>query len=37
MWIDLIDCSKANQEFRGKPGESAYPRIIAQAHFNERI
>ena len=22
--VDLIDCSKANQEFRGKPGEFAY-------------
>lgn len=26
--VDLIDCSKANQEFRGKPGESAYPREL---------
>ncbi|MDO5855428.1 MAG: transposase [Methanobrevibacter smithii] len=25
---DLIDCSKANQEFRGKPGESAYPQEL---------
>ena len=36
--VDLIDCSKANQEFRGKPGESAYPReLLLQTHFNERI
>ena len=26
--VDLIDCSKANQEFRGKPGEFAYPREL---------
>lgn len=26
--VDLIDCSKANQEFRGKSGESAYPREL---------
>ena len=26
--VDLVDCSKANQEFRGKPGEFAYPREL---------
>ena len=26
--VDLIDCSKANQEFRGNPGEFAYPREL---------
>ena len=26
--VDLIDCSKANLEFRGKPGEFAYPREL---------
>ena len=26
--VDLIDCSKANQEFRGTPGEFAYPREL---------
>ena len=26
--VDLIDCSKANNEFRGKPGEFAYPREL---------
>ena len=26
--VDLIDCSKANQEFRGKPGEFAYSREL---------
>ena len=24
--VDLVDCSKANHEFRGTPGEFAYPR-----------
>ena len=41
--VDLIDCSKANNEFRGKPGEFAYPRelllrlILMSVFFNERI
>ena len=26
--VDLIDCSKANKEFRGTPGEFAYPREL---------
>ena len=26
--VDLIDCSQANKEFRGKPGEFAYPREL---------
>ena len=26
--VDLIDCSNANREFRGKPGEFAYPREL---------
>ena len=26
--VDLVDCSKVNQEFRGKPGEFAYPREL---------
>ena len=26
--VDLIDCSRANKEFRGKPGEFAYPREL---------
>ena len=26
--VDLIDCSKANREFRGTPGEFAYPREL---------
>lgn len=26
--VDLVDCSKANKEFRGKPGEFAYPREL---------
>ena len=33
--VDLIDCSKANNEFRGKPGEFAYPRELT--YFNERF
>ena len=28
--VDLIDCSKANNEFRGKPGEFAYPRELQE-------
>ncbi|WP_303737747.1 hypothetical protein [Methanobrevibacter millerae] len=26
--VDLIDCSKANHEFRGPSGEFAYPREL---------
>ena len=26
--VDLVDCSKVNPEFRGKPGEFAYPREL---------
>lgn len=26
--VDLIDCSQANKEFRGKSGEFAYPREL---------
>ena len=26
--VDLVDCSKANQEFSGKPDEFAYPREL---------
>ena len=37
--VDLIDCSKVNQEFRGKPGEFAYPcelllRLILMSVFD---
>ena len=26
--VDLVDCSKVNHEFRGKPGEFAYLREL---------
>ena len=40
--VDLIDCSKANQEFRGKPGEFAYSRelllrLILMSVFDGRL
>ena len=34
--VDQIDCSKANKEFRDKPGEPAYPReMLLRIGFDE--
>ena len=32
--VDLVDCSQANNEFRGKPGEFAYPRELLMSVFD---